>query len=75
MSICTEEVVYPYEKRKNDMEILFENKECLACVKEPGILSQRGKPGEKDMVTELQKQHSGLGGIYLIQNIGVLKEQ
>lgn len=51
------------------MEILFENKECLACVKEPGILSQKGKPGEKDMVTELQKQHSGFGGIYLIHRL------
>lgn len=51
------------------MEILFENKECLACVKEPGILSQKGKPGEKDMVTLLQKQHSGFGGIYLIHRL------
>ena len=40
------------------MEILFENRECLACVKEPGILSQKGKPGEKDMVTELQRQYN-----------------
>ena len=51
------------------MEILFENRECLACVKEPGILSQKGKPGEKDMVTLLQKQHSGFGGIYLIHRL------
>ncbi len=51
------------------MEILFENKECLACVKEPGILSQKGKPGEKDMVTLLERQHSGFGGIYLIHRL------
>ena len=51
------------------MEILFENRECLACVKEPGILSQKGKPGEKDMVTLLQRQHGGFGGIYLIHRL------
>lgn len=51
------------------MEILFENRECLACVKPAGVLSQKGRPGEKDMVTELTRQCGGLGGIYLIHRL------
>ncbi len=54
------------------MEILFENRECLACVKPAGVLSQKGRPGEKDMVTELERQlrrSGGLGSIYLIHRL------
>lgn len=54
------------------MEILFENQECLACVKPAGVLSQKGRPGEKDMVTELEKQlrkSGGLGSVYLIHRL------
>ncbi len=54
------------------MEILFENRECLACVKPAGVLSQKGRPGEKDMVTELERQlrrGGGLGSVYLIHRL------
>lgn len=51
------------------MEILFENRECLACVKPAGVLSQKGRPGEKDMVTELSRQCGGLGGVYLVHRL------
>lgn len=51
------------------MEILFENRECLACVKPAGILSQKGRAGERDMVTALTRQCGGLGGIYLVHRL------
>lgn len=51
------------------MEILFENRECLVCVKPAGVLSQRGRAGEKDMVTALSRQCGGLGGIYLVHRL------
>ncbi|MBQ3136648.1 MAG: RluA family pseudouridine synthase [Clostridia bacterium] len=37
------------------MEILFEDKELIVCVKERGILSQEGKAGEKTMLSLLSE--------------------
>ena len=52
------------------MEILYENKNCLAALKPVGVLSQKGKPGEQDMVTLLtQTQKGSLGSIYLIHRL------
>lgn len=51
------------------MEILFENRECLVCVKPAGVLSQRGRAGEQDMVTALSRQCGGLGGVYLVHRL------
>ena len=52
------------------MEILYENKNCLVAVKPVGVLSQKGRPGEQDMVTLLsQTQKGSLGGIYLIHRL------
>ena len=52
------------------MEILYENKNCLAAVKPVGVLSQQGRRGEADMVTLLtQTQKGTLGSIYLIHRL------
>ncbi|MGM9618253.1 MAG: RluA family pseudouridine synthase [Oscillospiraceae bacterium] len=54
------------------MDILYENRECIACVKPAGVLSQKGKPGERDMVSLLearQRKSGGLGGVYLIHRL------
>ena len=39
----------------DSMEILFEDKELIVCVKERGILSQEGKAGEKTMLSLLSE--------------------
>lgn len=36
------------------MEILFEDKELIVCIKERGILSQQGNQGERTMLTDLE---------------------
>ncbi|MGM9661536.1 MAG: RluA family pseudouridine synthase [Oscillospiraceae bacterium] len=54
------------------MEILYEDRECLACVKPAGVLSHKGKPGEQDMVSLLEaRRRAGgdLGGVYLIHRL------
>ena len=52
------------------MEILYENKNCLVAVKPVGVLSQKGRPGEQDMVTLLsQTQKGSLGSIYLVHRL------
>ncbi len=40
------------------MEILFEDKELIVCIKERGLLSQKGKEGEVTMLT-LLSEHTG----------------
>ena len=40
------------------MEILFEDKEIIVCIKERGLLSQQGKEDERTMLT-LLKEHTG----------------
>lgn len=52
------------------MEILYENKNCLVAVKAVGVLSQKGRKGDSDMVTLLsQTQKGSLGSIYLIHRL------
>lgn len=40
------------------MEILFEDRELIVCIKERGLLSQKGKEGERTMLTDLE-EHTG----------------
>ena len=52
------------------MEIVFENKSCLVAVKPVGVLSQKGRAGEPDMVSLLEKQKRGsVGSIYLVHRL------
>lgn len=52
------------------MEILYENRACIACVKPVGVLSQKGRRGEENMVTLLERMQRGsLGSIYLIHRL------
>ena len=41
------------------LEILFQDKDLIVCIKERGILSQEGKPGEETMLTLLSQQTGG----------------
>lgn len=43
---------------RQGMEILFEDKALIVCIKERGILSQQGKQGERTMLT-LLAEHTG----------------
>lgn len=39
------------------MDILYKDQSIIVCVKQPGELSQAGKPGEKSLLTQLEAQH------------------
>ena len=49
------------------MEILFEDKDLIVCIKERGLLSQQGKQGEETMLT-LLSGHTG-GEIYPVHRL------
>ncbi len=49
------------------MEILFEDKDLIVCIKERGLLSQQGKEGEKTMLT-LLGEHTG-GELYPVHRL------
>lgn len=41
---------------KGDIMILFEDEEIVVCIKERGVLSQQGKPGQKSMIDILSAE-------------------
>ena len=49
------------------MEILFEDKDLIVCLKERGILSQQGREGERTMLT-LLSEHTG-GELYPVHRL------
>ena len=55
------------------MEILYEDRRCLVAVKPAGVPSQRGKDGERDVVSLLEeqrrRQQGGFGYLYLIHRL------
>lgn len=51
-------VATPFSLVGEGMEILFEDRDLIVCIKERGILSQQGKEGERTMLT-LLSEHTG----------------
>lgn len=39
------------------IDILYKDQSIIVCIKQPGELSQAGKPGEKSLLTTLEEQH------------------